>query len=359
MNIGELFIKLGILPDDKKAKEFFSLLDKGKQSMLGIAAMATGTALTLDNMFKTSIATAFGLTQFAAQTDLSTTALQRWQFVASSTGVKAEVLAPSVESLQSKLAEIRHGGEPPAGFTMLGVSATGNAFDTLAQLRARMALNVRQYGATEVTNLLGGMGISGNLMPLLRMNEKDFKTLYSMAKVVGPEQIKSVEKFNYTLGLTGQLIKATFFDMFARVAESPAFSYITDLGYGIAQLIDKTIGWTNALMLLVVWLNRGALGMALMWLASTPAGWITAAALLAGWGGFDIYRAIKGKDSITGRIGDFIMNPGGEKGNNTTINHGPTTINVHTTADEKGTADKVVDAQSDMNRTYWLLAKGQ
>lgn len=286
MKIDELFIALGVVADEKKARDFFNVLDTGRQIMLGLAATAVGTTLSIGAMFDKTMTAAVALSNFSAATGLSSQELQRWQHAGESMGLSVDEVTSSIAALNRELEiEKRTGGG--ALSSALGQILPGktildfkNAFELLEGLRE--GIPGKGIPAQTLSNLLVQAGLSENMGKLIRMNRGQFAGAANAGTVFSDRDIAVMTRANAALKNLGQTISYIFGK--ALIDVTPVLTDLVgslkkwsdqnsgELQSGIKQvvemvvsmgkeikgafeLIDRiikgTIGWKNAVLLLV------------------------------------------------------------------------------------------------------------
>lgn len=170
MRIGELFVELGVHSDMQKINEFVSGMRRGVLESAAFIAGLVGITMTLKNIFDHAMQSSESLRTFKNATGLSTAELQKWQMAGDRVGIKAETMQSNIESLNKTLNEVKYGKAPPEGFMFLGLSTHLNAFQTLLRIREK----IQGMDATRATYLLSSMGISPDMMNLLKMPKPQF-----------------------------------------------------------------------------------------------------------------------------------------------------------------------------------------
>lgn len=281
MQVSELFVYLGIKADEKKARDFFRILEKGKTSFLGIAAAAVGTTIGIGAMWNKITKSSIALSQFSSQTGLSAQALQKWQHAGEGVGASAETVAGSIASLSARLADIRMSGSGVGPFARMGIDImTKDVWEVLGELRRLSSSG--QISTQMFTNLFQAMGMSGDLIPILRLTNDEFDRMSNREAILSDEQIRQMVKFNVEMKSLGRTITRLFADVFKEVApqmESTVnkvddwikqnrphieefakvvgeyvgdwLKVATSTWEGLDSLVAKTTGWGNALSLVV------------------------------------------------------------------------------------------------------------
>jgi hypothetical protein len=82
MNIGELFVKLGIQADTKQIGAFENNLNSARNSALALKAGIIALAYAIEKTLSASLANAVIIKKFYSSDRLSAQELQKWRYVA-------------------------------------------------------------------------------------------------------------------------------------------------------------------------------------------------------------------------------------------------------------------------------------
>lgn len=119
MNVGELFVSLGVKGTDKTIQAFTQVkTGLGDVASLSIEAKAgiLGALYAFEHLTAASGAAGTNLTNFNALTGISTQNLQQWQYAARQAGVSADEMNSSMKGVQSAMTNMLLGNGQPAGF---------------------------------------------------------------------------------------------------------------------------------------------------------------------------------------------------------------------------------------------------
>ncbi len=219
MTIAEFFVTLGI-----KGKGLGTLKDVAKtisslpvDAAAAIAGMA-GISLELGKMAEEAMATSVAFQAFTNQTGLSWQQLQRWQIVAEQANVSASAVAGSVNQLERNLAEIRLGRGNIAPFQMLGIGVGPgtDAFTVLEKLRER----IRGLNPATATNMVTQMGLSPEMMNVLRLSDQQFKTFGDHVHGINERQEQDFLKAKLAITQFGQTFRYVAFGIVADFSEA-------------------------------------------------------------------------------------------------------------------------------------------
>ncbi len=219
MNIGELFVTLGV-----KGQGLGTLKDIAKtisnlpvDAAAAIAGMA-GISLELGKMAEEALATSVAFQAFSNQTGLSWQELQRWQLVAEQANVSAQAVASSISTLERNLAEIRLGRGNISPFQMLGIGVGPgqNAFTVIEQLRQR----IKGLNPAQATNLISQMGLSPDMMNVLRLTDRQFGEFASHIHGINEKQQQDFLKAKLTIVQLGEAFRYTMFGIVSDLTEA-------------------------------------------------------------------------------------------------------------------------------------------
>jgi len=275
MKVAELFAYLGVIADEKKAKDFFNVLEDGKQVLFGLAAMAVGTSIGIGAMLDKALNSAIALAHFTAQTGLSAQVLQEWQHAGEAMGLSVDEVTSSVINLNKKLAEVRLGGDY-GPFARLGLSVNQDAWGVMKQLRG--IVQSGRLSPQMMSLLTEQLGISPAMVKVLKLTNAEFDRLANRKAIITEDQIAKAMRFNAAMKELGQTLTSLFSEAFAML--EPTFSTIVtkvkdwmdknrkgivagieeftkniitfgnklvSIGAQIDSVVTKTIGWENAL----------------------------------------------------------------------------------------------------------------
>ena len=206
MNIGELFVSLGI----KGGKETQGTLKGVKSEMKNVKSVSIeakaailATVYGLKTLMSQSMQNGTAIAQFSNLTGLSTKKLQQWQYANKMAGGSAEEVTGMIGNMQSAFAQLEL-GEGPAKYMGLfaeGLSKVGesldpekmnDAFYTLEKFRA--FVKAGGSGNIGVDNEVGrSLGISDNVIGGSRAGMFDEGTL-SKAKTYSDSQAKELQR---------------------------------------------------------------------------------------------------------------------------------------------------------------------
>ena len=209
MKIGEFFVQLGVQSDSKTLKEFTNEIANLPVSVAGGIAALIGLEYELTKLAGEAMNTAIGFQMFTNQTGLSWQELQKWQLVAAQANVSTDAVASSINALQRQMAEIHLGRGNIAPFQLLGISPTGTAFDVLDKLRDR----IKGLDAATGTNLITQMGLSPEMINVLKLSDSEFSRLSKTVRGMTTEQEGQFLRTKQSLVQLGMAFKYAGFDI--------------------------------------------------------------------------------------------------------------------------------------------------
>ncbi|MCK4786004.1 MAG: hypothetical protein KAV87_19765, partial [Desulfobacteraceae bacterium] len=232
MKVAELFAYLGVIADEKKAKDFFHVLEGGKNILFGLATMAVGSSVAIGVMLDKSLQGALALSHFEAQTGLSAQRLQEWQHVGESLGLTADSVTNSIANLNAKLEMAKRTGESAGPFSILGnIFEIKDAWDVLDRLKKLVQSG--QIPRQTMLSLVRQMGLGGEMIKALELSTDQFNKSANRAAIVTKDQINRALAYNASLKKLGQTITYLFAKSFAELAPAAI------------EMVDSALGWIN------------------------------------------------------------------------------------------------------------------
>lgn len=221
MKIAELFAEIGFNIDEAPLGEFVKTMGAAATKASVVVAAVTAAAFAVKKLTDASIQAATAMRNFRVETGLSAEELQRWQVAAQLTniGASAESVTSSIQALQSNLAQIRLGQGNIRPFQLLGISAFGDAFAVLDQLRER----IKGLDEATTVNLLNEMGLGSEFIHVLRLSREEFEKLadkYALSN----EQIDALTKMGNAFKDLGMYIGHVTAELSAFL--SPSLTYL-------------------------------------------------------------------------------------------------------------------------------------
>lgn len=211
MNIGELYVNLGLKGNDQVAKGLTGVkagLGDVKSMSLEAKAAILGVMYGLERLMTQSAQMGSSLMNFNELTGISAKSLQEWQYAARQAGVGGEELTGSMKSVQSAMTNMLLGKGAPEGLAMV---ANKVGFD---ENRARDTLYVMkklqefaQVVPKDVgNNMLKSFGLSEGTISAMRRNmftDNNFKK----APTYSEKEIANLDRVNVAWSNLGQKIQ--------------------------------------------------------------------------------------------------------------------------------------------------------
>lgn len=244
MNVGELFLNLGIKGSEKTigavANARKGLAETGSVALETKAAIV-GVMYALERLVAASGAAGTGLTNFNALTGLSTQTLQQWQYAARQAGESSEELAGSVKGVQAAMTNMLLGKGAPAG---LGVLAQRIGFDMSKARDTFYVMQQLQKAAQtlppDVGNaLIKTFGVSDATIAAMRRNA--FRPeVFAKAPAYSEKEIAALDRANIAWSNLGQKIQMTIGHLNAKHGQG--------LVKDMTLMVDSTMKLVTALV---------------------------------------------------------------------------------------------------------------
>lgn len=255
MNIGELFIQLGIKGTDKTVS---ALGDVGKglknTASLSLEAKAgiIGAMYALEKLFSASGQKGTDLTNLNTLIGVSTKTLQQYQYAARQVGVSNQEVDGTFKSLQSTMTKTLMGEGAPKGLARVSLLTGGmdaNDIKEFAEHPEKLLQKLQEYAQKE-TNVglrnetLKSFGVSDNMISALDRNAFRPEVL-SKAPTYSDSEIAALDKANVAWSNLGAKIEMAVghFNALHGGQLVKDISMITDKVLGLAEsflrLADK------------------------------------------------------------------------------------------------------------------------
>lgn len=247
MNLGELFIKLGVKADTQAVTKF-------KDSIKGIAldasislASLTALAYGISKFTESTREAVIQMTSFNQQTGLSIDKLQKWQQSAQlgNLAITADQVTSSIQNLQNAIAQIRLGGGNVRPFQLLGLDiGRMDAFQVLEQLRNK----VKSLPSPIAVNLLQQMGLSPEMLQVLKMSREEFEKISSLP-ILSEKQRGTINSLSMEYRKFALEFKALKDQFVAMIAPSmiQSFRHLTNIMEFLFKTASATFQGVNAL----------------------------------------------------------------------------------------------------------------
>lgn len=211
MNVGELFVSLGVKGADQSAKAVEGVrkgLGEVRSMSLEAKAAIIGVVYGLESLMSNSAKTGTDLSNFAATTDLSVQSLQQWQYAARQAGVSNEELASSVKSVQQNMTNVAMGKGKIEGLSMVanmvGIDESKklDPFYIMQQLQKFSQM----VPASVASNMVKSFGVSEGTFAAMRKNMFT-PEMFRKAPTYSDKQINQLNKVDVAWSNLGTKIK--------------------------------------------------------------------------------------------------------------------------------------------------------
>ncbi len=246
MNIGELFLNLGVKGTDKTVGALGNVKKGlGETASMSLEAKAgiLAAMYALERLVSISGAAGTGLTNFNALTGLSMKQLQQWQYAARQAGVSNEEFTGSLKAVQTSMTNMLLGKGAPEGLAML---ANKVGFDPKRARDTFYVLEQLQKFAKTVPNDIGNsvmksFGVSDGTIAAMR--RQAFRPeVMSKAPMYNDQEIGSLDRANIAWSNLGNKIEMAIGHFNAMHGES--------LVKDFTMLTNSAIKFTEALVTL-------------------------------------------------------------------------------------------------------------
>lgn len=235
MEIAKLFARIGIKADTKAVENFKNQIQNVKTGLIAGAAVVGTASAAFIKLAGDAMNAASAYKQFETETGASAQELQKWESVAGQANVSAQAVAESVKAIASNREALRLGKGSIAGYQLLGINPNQDPFEILKQLRGKMA------GLPEAMqkNILSQMGISSQMLQIIKMTNEQFSELAGNAFIISPAAINSLTQAKGALSIASQA-----FDYLKAVITADLAPAVADMAKGFAKWVkenEKTI----------------------------------------------------------------------------------------------------------------------
>lgn len=211
MNIGELFVNLGVKGSEKTLGALTGVkkgLGEAKSMSIEAKAAIVGAVYALERLFAASGAMGTSLTNFNALTGLSAKQLQQWQYAARQAGVANEEFTGSIKSVQNSMTNMLLGKGAPEGLAMVAQKVgfdPKRARDTFYVLE-QLQKFARSAPADVGNSVLKSFGLGEGTIAAMRRNAFT-PDVMSKAPTYNDSQIQALDKANIAWSNLGSKIE--------------------------------------------------------------------------------------------------------------------------------------------------------
>ena len=175
----------------KQAKDKLTAIKQLSEGLNKLAVMLGAVAAATTVLIAKSVAATMEMANFGKATDMSTAKLQAFQHAAQVGGASGAEMAGLLDSLQTKIQEVRIGEGDVSPFAMLGLDVSKNPMQMMDDLRAKLATmgdEQKQFARL----LAGRIGINSAMFASLLRQSKEL----SKSLVLEQGAIDSTQEFN-------------------------------------------------------------------------------------------------------------------------------------------------------------------
>lgn len=177
MQIGELFVKLGVKTEEGKLQKFTDAIGETQKTVAFAVGSFIAAAFAIDKYTESVTKSSIAEANFNQQTGLSIDKLRQWQVagVLSDTTMSFEQITESIKAFQKNLVAIRLGGGDSSAFQRYGISnaTTREPFELLEELRSK----IEWFDSGETVDLLQRMGLDPRMINSLRITRSEFDAM--------------------------------------------------------------------------------------------------------------------------------------------------------------------------------------
>lgn len=252
MNIGELFVKLGIQGGDKT----LGTLKENQKAFKGTASMALeakaailGAVYALQSLFRSSNALGSDLTNFNATLGVSAKTLQQYQYAARQVGVDNKAVEQSFRTLQSAMTKTLMGKPGPEGLARVAQLTGDLTPDDLLEFSKapeKLLQRLQDYAAKEKdagfrNEVLKTFGLGDDMIAAL--NRQAFRPeILQKAPTYSNGEIANLDKANVAWANLGNQIEMAVGKFNAK--------YGLDIVKSISEITGEVVKLADALVLL-------------------------------------------------------------------------------------------------------------
>lgn len=257
MNLGELFIEIGVKGNPEKLddfekeikkviheseeaaekfEKFQGALFKSLKQLVLIGGALAGAYWAMDRLTQSLARQNIEWLNLARQSSIALETYQKWGTIGQIAGVSG--IGQQIQALDQRIFSLKLTGEGARGFQIGGIMPT-NAEDVLNQLRNR----VSGINNTAASYLLQQMGLSPELLTILRMGKQEWKEYLEIQKkfTLNKEQRKELDRMNRQLEVAR--IKMQYMKDNILLALLPLFLKISQVLASISAGIARVVKW--------------------------------------------------------------------------------------------------------------------
>lgn len=253
MNVGELFVKIGITGAEGSKKALSGIGD-GMKSLFS-SSMATKLAIGsmvygLKEMMGFGMNAGQSLQDFSNLTGLSAQELQKWQYAARQFGVANESVEGSLKALQQALGDQQMGTGQIAGFSRVAETVgidIDKAYDDSFYMMGKLQQFAQKFkgSASEKNSILRSFGVDEGM--IIALNKAAFtKERMGKADILGKGETDELAKFNVAFANIENKFKMAIAKIVANDF-APLVQMLTDAANAVLKIGDAIYKVTKAL----------------------------------------------------------------------------------------------------------------
>ena len=296
MNIGELFVKIGI----KGGKESIATMSQLKNTTVAAKAAVLGLVVAFAKMSQEARKFAMNMEVFEANTGLSGQTLQKMSWQAAQAGVSLENMAGTLQTIQSMSKQIALGEGNIKPFQMLGIDSQQDPVKILNDIGNAIRRN--QKDPAMIRQIVDDFGISNELYYALLQKQTEELDKQFLLKDEDKEALVKLNQEWYKIWWYVKQIGIKSQGFLAHVAlplvkaVGSVVKFVGELIIGYAEIARESKEFQKSMMIV-------ALALAAVAAALFP---VTASLIGIALICEDIYGYFTGKDSILGRMIEWI-----------------------------------------------------
>lgn len=296
MKIGELFVKIGI----KGGKESISKMKGLMKTTLATKAAMLGTVVALAKMSQEARRFAMNMEVFQANTGLSGQMLQKMSYQAAQAGVSLDNLGATLQHIQKMSTQIAFGEGNIKPFQMLGIDPHQDPVKILNQIG--QAIRKYQNEPAKIREIVDGFGISNELYYMLLQSQTEELEEQFLLKQKDQQTLVKLNKEWYKLWWYVKQISIKLQGFLAHIALPIVKAVLRIVKYfgkiliAVTDAVEASTALQKALAIIAI-----LAAVIFAWFSPLTALFIGIALVLE-----DIYGYFTGKDSITGRLIEWI-----------------------------------------------------
>ena len=297
MNIGELAVKIGF----KGGKESVATMNQLQNTTLATKAAIIGAVVAFAKMSQEARKLAMNLEIFEKTTGVGGDALQKMSYQAAAAGVSLDGLAGTLQSIQQMTTDIALGQGNIAPFQLWGVGLDKDPTKVLSQISSKLK-ELQQTSPALASKMASDFGLSNEMFYMLLEGQTEELEKQYLLRARDKEALVALNKQWYKLLWYVKQIGIRTQGFLSHVAlpilkaVTNIVKFVGDIVIGFGELVSRSLVLRDILVII------SALVLTILaWCFPITAAIIGIALVLE-----DVYGYFTGKDSITGRMIEWI-----------------------------------------------------